>query len=174
MEEENSQVQVLHLDMFWAVPREHDVNIYDLRSKEVVVIIGTLVLEKQVRLHFKNNSYKIYDKWDTTSGILGELFLESCSVVMFDEAQDKTLPTDILCSLLKDIAHYRPDLKLLLSSAPMNAKKLTNYFGHAPVYKIPNRRFLVEICHTKAPKAKYLDATTLATLQIYLTEEGIC
>merc|ERR1719500_1106033 len=48
---------------------------------------------------------------------LGEPDLSSYSVMMIDEAHERTLHTDILFGLIKDIARFRPDLKLLISSA---------------------------------------------------------
>ena len=51
----------------------------------------------------------------------GEPDLASYSAMMLDEAHERTLHTDILFGLLKDIARFRPDLKLLVSSATLDA-----------------------------------------------------
>ncbi|KAF5752603.1 putative pre-mRNA-splicing factor ATP-dependent RNA helicase DHX16 isoform X1 [Tripterygium wilfordii] len=102
---------------------------------------------------------------------LGEPDLASYSVVMVDEAHERTLSTDILFGLVKDIARFRPDLKLLISSATLDAEKFSNYFDSAPIFKIPGRRFPVEIHYTKAPEADYLDAAIVTVLQIHVTHE---
>ncbi|XAR49995.1 RNA helicase [Bertholletia excelsa] len=102
---------------------------------------------------------------------LGEPDLASYSVVMVDEAHERTLSTDILFGLVKDIARFRPDLKLLISSATLDAEKFSDYFDCAPIFKIPGRRFPVEIHYTKAPEADYLDAAIVTALQIHVTEE---
>ena len=47
------------------------------------------------------------------------------SVMMVDEAHERTLHTDILFGLVKDIARFRPDLKLLVSSATLDAEKFS-------------------------------------------------
>ncbi len=47
--------------------------------------------------------------------------LKSYSVLMIDEAHERTLHTDVLFGLVKDIAKSRPDLKLIISSATMDA-----------------------------------------------------
>ncbi|EPS61353.1 hypothetical protein M569_13444, partial [Genlisea aurea] len=101
---------------------------------------------------------------------LGEPDLAAYSVVMVDEAHERTLSTDILFGLVKDIARYRPDLKLLISSATLDAEKFSDYFDSAPIFKIPGRRYPVEIHYTKAPEADYLDAAIVTALQIHVTQ----
>ncbi|XP_043805507.1 pre-mRNA-splicing factor ATP-dependent RNA helicase DEAH1 isoform X2 [Manihot esculenta] len=101
---------------------------------------------------------------------LGEPDLASYSVVMVDEAHERTLSTDILFGLVKDIARFRPELKLLISSATLDAAKFSDYFDSAPIFKIPGRRFPVEIHYTKAPEADYLDAAIVTVLQIHVTQ----
>jgi len=48
-----------------------------------------------------------------------------CSVMIVDEAHERTLHTDVLFGLVKDIARFRPDLKLLISSATLDADKFS-------------------------------------------------
>lgn len=102
--------------------------------------------------------------------ILSEPNLESYSVLMVDEAHERTLSTDILFGLLKDLIKYRSDLKLLISSATLDAEKFSDYFGSAPIFKIPGRRYPVEIHYTKAPEADYIDAAIVTVLQIHVTQ----
>lgn len=89
---------------------------------------------------------------------------------MIDEAHERTLHTDILFALVKDIARFRPDLKLLIASATMDAEKFSSYFDDAPIFNIPGRRFDVDIMHTKAPEANYLAAAITTVLQIHITQ----
>ena len=63
------------------------------------------------------------------------------SVMMIDEAHERTLHTDVLFGLVKDIARFRPDLKLLVSSATLAAEKFSAYFEDAPVFQFPGRRW---------------------------------
>jgi len=64
------------------------------------------------------------------------------SVMMIDEAHERTLHTDVLFGLVKDIARFRPDLKLLVSSATLAAEKFSAYFEDAPVFQFPGRRWV--------------------------------
>lgn len=83
---------------------------------------------------------------------LGEPDLASYAVMMVDEAHERTLHTDVLFGLVKDIARFRPDLKLLISSATLDAEKFSEYFDYAPIFRIPGRRYPVDIFYTKAPE----------------------
>ena len=62
---------------------------------------------------------------------LSEPDLKSYSVMIIDEAHERTLHTDILFGLIKDIARFRPDLKLLISSATLDAEKFSDFFDNA-------------------------------------------
>ncbi|KAH7727285.1 MRNA splicing factor RNA helicase (Cdc28) [Aphelenchoides avenae] len=101
---------------------------------------------------------------------LNEPDLASYSVMMIDEAHERTLHTDVLFGLVKDIARFRKDLKLLISSATLDADKFSTFFDDAPIFRIPGRRFPVDIYYTKAPEADYLDAAMISVLQIHLTQ----
>ncbi|XP_026469913.1 pre-mRNA-splicing factor ATP-dependent RNA helicase DHX16-like [Ctenocephalides felis] len=101
---------------------------------------------------------------------LSEPDLASYSVMIIDEAHERTLHTDILFGLVKDIARFRQDLKLLISSATLDAEKFSNFFDDAPIFRIPGRRFPVDIYYTRAPEADYVDACVVSVLQIHATQ----
>lgn len=80
---------------------------------------------------------------------LNEPDLSSYSVLMIDEAHERTLHTDILFGLVKDLARARKDLKLIISSATMDAEKFAEYFDNAKIINVPGRRYPVDIFYTK-------------------------
>lgn len=101
---------------------------------------------------------------------LNEPDLSSYKVLIIDEAHERTLHTDILFGLVKDIAKYRKDLKILVSSATLDAEKFSAYFDDAPIFRIPGRRYPVATYYTKTPEADYLAAAVTTTMQIHLTQ----
>ena len=71
---------------------------------------------------------------------LAEPELTSYSVMMIDEAHERSLHTDVLLGLVKDLSRHRVnDFKLLISSATLEAEKFSRYFDDAPIFKIPGR-----------------------------------
>ncbi|XP_023577699.1 putative pre-mRNA-splicing factor ATP-dependent RNA helicase DHX16 isoform X1 [Octodon degus] len=101
---------------------------------------------------------------------LSEPDLASYSVVMVDEAHERTLHTDVLFGLIKDVARFRPELKVLVASATLDTARFSTFFDDAPVFRIPGRRFPVDIFYTKAPEADYLEACVVSVLQIHVTQ----
>lgn len=96
--------------------------------------------------------------------------LSGYSALMIDEAHERTLHTDVVLGLLKDIARARPELKLIISSATMNAKKFSAYFNDCPIFQVPGRRFPVAVHHTEKPEANYLHAAITTVMQIHATQ----
>lgn len=64
----------------------------------------------------------------------------------------------------------RPDLKLIVTSATLDAEKFSKYFFGCPIFSIPGRAYPVEYLYTKEPESDYLDASLITVMQIHLTE----
>ncbi|KAJ8683658.1 hypothetical protein QAD02_019450 [Eretmocerus hayati] len=101
---------------------------------------------------------------------LMDLDLKSYSVIMLDEAHERTIHTDVLFGLLKGAVGKRKDLKLIVTSATLDAVKFSQYFFEAPIFTIPGRTFEVEVMYTKEPETDYLDAALITVMQIHLRE----
>ncbi|RDW79865.1 putative pre-mRNA splicing protein PRP2 [Coleophoma cylindrospora] len=121
-----------------------------------------------------STSDKTILKYMTDGMLLREFMTEpdlgGYSAIMIDEAHERTVHTDILLALVKDLARERPDLKLLISSATMNAAKFAEYFDDAPIFNIPGRRYPVDIHYTPQPEANYLAAAITTVFQIHTTQ----
>jgi len=105
------------------------------------------------------------------------------SMIIIDEAHERTISTDILMGMLKQVSlrlglmhcpiwmrpkltvlrlqvvFEREDFRLVVMSATLDAEKLQKYFNNAPLISIPGRMYPVEIKYLEEPVEDYLQAT---------------
>lgn len=84
-----------------------------------------------------------------TDGILleelrSDPMLLKYSIIIVDEAHERSLNIDFILGLLKEIIKKRDDFKVLVSSATINAKLFSDYFNEAPVISVKTSPFPVE------------------------------
>ena len=75
----------------------------------------------------------------------------------------------ILIIFAEQVLARRRDLKLIVTSATMNADKFAQFFGNVPVYTIPGRTFPVDVLYSKNTVEDYVDAAVKQSLQVHLT-----
>lgn len=102
--------------------------------------------------------------------ILMDSKLQKYSVIMLDEAHERGINTDVLFGLLKETCRQRPDLKVIVTSATLDAEKFSKYFNNCPIFTIPGRTYPVEVLFSREPETDYLDSALMTVMQIHLTE----
>ncbi len=86
-------------------------------------------------------------------------YLHNYSVMMVDEAHERSLNIDFVLGLLKRVLVTRPEFKVIISSATMNAEAFSRYFGNAPIVTIETQTFPVAMIYDP-PECKTTTATT--------------
>lgn len=76
--------------------------------------------------------------------------LRKYDTIIIDEAHERSLNIDFLLGLLKNILHKRPDLKLIITSATIDADRFAQHFANkkgqaAPIIEVSGRLYPVEI-----------------------------
>ncbi|NXV65572.1 PRP16 helicase, partial [Molothrus ater] len=100
---------------------------------------------------------------------LREADLDNYSAIIMDEAHERSLNTDVLFGLLREVVARRSDLKLVVTSATMDADKFASFFGNVPIFHIPGRTFPVDILFSKTPQEDYVEAAVKQALQVHLS-----
>lgn len=78
--------------------------------------------------------------------------LENYSVIMVDEAHERSLNIDFILGLLKQITAVRPELKVIISSATINTEAFSTFFNNAPIISIKAGAFPVEVNYMPLPE----------------------
>lgn len=136
----------------------------------------TLGEEVGYSIRFENKtSNKTILKYMTDGMLLREAMedhdMKRYSCIILDEAHERTLATDILMGLLKQVCLRRPDLKLIIMSATLDAEKFQRYFNNCPLLAVPGRTHPVEIYYTPEFQRDYFDSAVRTVVQIHATED---
>jgi HrpA-like RNA helicase len=116
-----------------------------------------------------------------TDGVLLREFMSDpvishYNIVLLDEAHERSLQTDILMGLLKQIQEQKTrdpsNFKILIMSATLQIELFTQFFSDANVVTVPGRQYPVAMYYTPEPEQEFIDAALITCLQIHEEEEN--
>lgn len=123
-------------------------------AKEMQVPVGQKV-GYRVRLD-NATSEKTQLVFETEAMLLREAMsdpmLSAYSVIIIDKAHERTVNTDVLMGLLKEVLKKRKDLRVIVMSATIETARFRTYFGIAPLISVPGRTFPVDIVYSREPE----------------------
>ncbi|CAI8014753.1 Probable ATP-dependent RNA helicase DHX35 [Geodia barretti] len=130
---------------------------------------------KQTRIKFLTDGMLVRE-------MMKDPLLKDYSVMILDEAHERTLHTDIIVGLLRKIMKKRDDLRLIVSSATLDAELFKNFFETNPtrdssrdtavILTVEGRVFSVQPRYVKRPVANYVTSTVETVLALHREERN--
>ena len=118
-------------------------------AEELKVTLGNEVGYK-VRFderHSANTDVLLLTDGMLLTEITRDRFLNQYEVIIIDEAHERSLNIDFLLGYLRKILPVRTDLKIIITSATIDADRFSNHFNNAPVIKVEGKTFPIDIIY---------------------------
>lgn len=140
-------------------------------SEEMGCVLGKEVgysIRFEDRTDYQTTMIKYMTEGVLLREILVDPLLENYSCIIMDEAHERSLNTDVLLGLFKRVLARRKDLKLIVTSATMNAERFSTFFSDAPQFTIPGRTFPVDVMFSRSGHRDYVEAAVKQIMTIHL------
>ena len=102
--------------------------------------------------------------------MMSDPFLEHYGVIIIDQAHERTVSTDILLGLLKDILLQRPELRVVLLAIPPFTNKLLSHYHSVPLLSLEPLS-PAEAVHSHSGNKDYFFPALRLVLEIHRTKE---
>lgn len=102
--------------------------------------------------------------------MMSDPFLECYGVIIIDRAHERTVGTDVLLGLLKDILVQRPDIRVVVLTVSPMADKLLSHFGDIPLISLEVSS-AGEVVHSTDGSKDYFYSALRLVLEIHRTKE---
>lgn len=142
-------------------------------AEEMRVVVGQ---EVGYAVRFEDKTSQVTRvKYVTDGTLLRELLedprLSQYSVVVLDEAHERSLNMDVLFGVLKRLVGSREDsFRLVITSATLDVGKFSKYFSNCPVFAVPGRTYPVQIAHSTEAPSSYFESSIETVMNIHLNE----
>lgn len=102
--------------------------------------------------------------------MMSDPFLEHYGVIIIDQAHERTVSTDLLLGLFKDIVLQRPELRVVVFAAPPMTNKLQKHYGGVPVISL-EASSPAELVYSQNGNKDYFYSALRLVLEIHRTKE---
>lgn len=96
--------------------------------------------------------------------------LNSYGVIILDDVHERTVATDALLGLLKKVLIARPELRLVILTAPHMSSKLRNYYGSVPLLRVENKH-RAEVVYSCGVHKDHFSSALRLLFEIHHTKE---
>ncbi|KAF8642409.1 hypothetical protein AX16_009674 [Volvariella volvacea WC 439] len=102
-------------------------------------------VSRTTRLIYATNgiALRMLERGDSTE----QFSLDEVTHIIIDEVHERTIESDFLLIVLKSLLQQRPDIRVILMSATVDAQKISAYFDNCPMVHVPGRTFPVDVSY---------------------------